>query len=168
MKGVCFMIWTVLLLFAQAASSQTQIERGETLYFSQEKGCGSCHALKGKGTAVGPDLRVIGKLTPAAIAMAVHSSVTSYVETVKTKAGETFPGYTAGKEGENLVIWDLSKTPPEKKVLPPADVTKTGNDKWKHPPAAAKIDPKDLADIVAYIRFAASGSRTAVDPADVQ
>ncbi len=162
------MIWTVLLLFAQAASSQTQIERGETLFYSQEKGCGGCHSLKGKGTAVGPDLRVMGKLAPAAIAMAVRSSVTSYVEMVKTKGGESFPGYTAGKEGDNLVIFDLSKTPPEKKVLPAADVTKSGNDQWKHPPAAAKIDAKSLADIVAYVRFAASGARTAVDPADVQ
>ncbi|MBS1855332.1 MAG: c-type cytochrome [Acidobacteria bacterium] len=162
------MIWTVLLLFAQAASSQTQIERGEALFFNQEKGCGGCHALKGKGTAVGPDLKAIGRLAPAAIAMAVHSSVTQYVEMVKTKEGDSFPGYTAGKEGDKLVIFDLSKNPPEKKVLAAADVTKSGNDKWQHPPAKAKIDAKDLADIVAYIRFAASGSRTAVDPADVQ
>jgi mono/diheme cytochrome c family protein len=39
---------------------------------------------------------------------------------------------------------------------------------WKHPPAANKISSEQLADIVAYIKFASTGSRKAVDPADVQ
>ena len=50
------MHWISLLLFVQAASAQTQIERGEALFLNAEKGCATCHALKGKGTAVGPDL----------------------------------------------------------------------------------------------------------------
>jgi hypothetical protein len=32
----------------------------------------------------------------------------------------------------------------------------------------AKMDPKDLADIVAYIKFTVTGSRKAVDPSEVQ
>ena len=39
---------------------------------------------------------------------------------------------------------------------------------WKHPPAASKISAEKLADIVAYIKYAATGSKKAVDPADVQ
>ena len=42
------------------------------------------------------------------------------------------------------------------------------NDVWKHPPAASKISSERLADIVAYIKYAATGSKKAVDPADVQ
>ena len=161
------MLWIVMLLFAQTGSAQTQVERGEALF--AEKGCSTCHALKGKGTAIGPDLTGIGHVTPAAIAMAVRSSVTQYVETIKVKeGGETFPGYTVSKEGGNITVFDLSKNPPEKKVLAESAVTKSGNDKWKHPPTAAKIDNVALADIVAYIRFAASGSRKAVDPSEVQ
>jgi len=46
-----------------------------------------------------------------------------------------------------------------------ADIaSQTSNDVWKHPPAANKIDAAKLADIVAYIRFAATGSRKAVEP----
>ena len=44
------MFWIVLFL-AQAAVP-SQIERGEALFFDAQQGCGSCHALKGKGTAV--------------------------------------------------------------------------------------------------------------------
>jgi len=159
----------VLLSFVvPAVWSQTQIEHGESLFFNAEKGCGSCHALKGKGTAVGPDLSGIGRLSPAAIAMAARSTVTQYVDVIKVKGGDSFPGFTAAKTADKLTIFDLSKTPPEKKEFAPADVTRSGNDKWKHPPAAVKIESQDFADIIAYIRFASSGARKTVEPSEVQ
>jgi len=156
-----------LLLLVQAAMAQTQIEHGESLFYAAN-GCGGCHALKGKGTAVGPDLSGIGRLSPQAIAMAARSTVTQYVEVIKVKGGDSFPAYTSSKTGDKVIVFDLSKTPPEKQELAAADITKSGNDKWKHPPAVNKIDNKDFADIVAYVRFAASGARKAVDPSEVQ
>ena len=42
------------------------------------------------------------------------------------------------------------------------------NDVWKHPPAANKIDAEQLADIVAYIKYAVTGTKKAVDPDDVK
>ena len=161
------MVW-IALLWAQAAVP-SQTERGEALFFDAQKGCASCHALKGKGTAVGPDLTAIGKLPPAAIAMAARSTVTQYVQVVNLKSKEKFPAYTASKDDKSVTMFDLSKTPPEKKVVTPEDIASTaGNDTWKHPPAAAKINAAQLADIVAYIKFAATGSRKAVDPSEAQ
>jgi len=162
------MHWISLLLFVQAASAQTQIERGEALFLNAEKGCATCHALKGKGTAVGPDLTGIGRLGPAAIAMAARSPVTQYVDVLKVKDGGSFPAFTASKAGDKIIVFDLSKNPPEKKELVAADVTKSGNDKWKHPPAVAKMEGQDFADIIAYIRFAASGTKKTVEPSEVQ
>jgi hypothetical protein len=43
-----------------------------------------------------------------------------------------------------------------------------GNDVWKHPPAVAKIGAEKLADILAYIKFASTGSRKAVDPSEAK
>src|SRR5215813_11150136 len=130
------MLWIVMLFFAQAASSQTQVERGESLFLEAGKGCGSCHALKGKGTAVGPDLTGIGRLAPQAIAMAARSTVTQYVQVVKLKSGEKFPAMTGNKDEKSVVLFDLSKNPPEKKDVTPADIASTAsNDVWKHPPA---------------------------------
>jgi len=161
------MFWIALLLAQAAAPSQT--ERGEALFFDARKGCATCHALKGKGTAVGPDLTGIGKLPPAAIAMAARSTVTQYVQVVKLKSGESFPAITGPKEAQSLTLFDLSKMPPEKKVLAPADIASfAGNDQWKHPPAAAKISAEQLADILSYIRYAATGSRKAVDASEAQ
>ena len=161
------MVWIALLLAQAAVPSQT--ERGEALFFDAQRGCATCHALKGKGTAVGPDLTVIGKLPAAAIAMAARSTVTQYVQVVNLKSKEKFPAYTAAKDDNSITLFDLSKPPPEKKVVASADVASfAGNDAWKHPPAVAKISPEQLADLVAYIKYAATGARKAVDPSEAR
>ena len=162
------MFWIALFL-AQAAAVPTQTERGEALFFDAQKGCGSCHALKGKGTAVGPDLTGLGRLAPAAIAMAARSTVTQYVQVAKLKSGGSFPAMTGKKDDKTVVLFDLSKNPPEKMEVAPSDIGSMGsNDVWKHPPAANKIDAEQLADIVAYIKYASTGTKKAVDPADVR
>ena len=83
------MLW-ILLMLAQATVTP-QIDRGEALFFGTANGCSSCHLLNGRGTAVGPDLRGIGRLSPAAIVMAVHSTAAQYVEDVRLKSKEAFP-----------------------------------------------------------------------------
>jgi mono/diheme cytochrome c family protein len=160
------MVW-IALLMAQAAVP-TQVERGEAL-FNAAQGCASCHALKGKGTAVGPDLTVIGKLPVPAVAMAARSTVTQYVQVVTLKSKEKFPAFQASKDEKTVTLFDLSKTPPEKKVVAASDIASMGgNDTWKHPPAAAKISSEQLADILAYVRWAATGSKKAVDPSEAR
>ena len=162
------MFWIVLFL-AQAAAVPSQTERGEALFLDAQKGCASCHVLKGKGTAVGPDLTGLGRLSPAAVAMAARSTVTQYVTVVKLKDGTSFPGMTVKKDDKTVVVYDLSKTPPEKKELAAGDIaSQGGNDVWKHPPAANKIGSEQLADVVAYIKYAATGSKKAVDPGEVR
>lgn len=161
------MIWIFVLMAQAAVPSQT--ERGEALFFDAQKGCATCHALKGKGTAVGPDLTIMGRLAPAAFAMAARSTVTQYVQVVKLKSNEKFPAMTGKKDDKSVVLFDLSKMPPEKKEVAPGDISSTSsNDQWKHPPAAAKIAPEQLADIVAYVKFASTGSKKSVSPDDVR
>ena len=161
------MFWIALLLAQAAVPSQT--ERGEALFFDAQGGCGNCHALKGKGTAVGPDLTVMGRLAPAAIAMAARSTVTQYVQVAKLKSGGSFPAMTGKKDDKTVVLFDVSKMPPEKHEVAPLMISSMGsNDSWKHPPAAAKISNEALADIVAYIKYAATGSKKAVSPDDVR
>ena len=105
----------------------------------------------------------------ASLIAGVRSTVTQYVTVVKLKDGASFPAMTVKKDDKTVVMYDLSKAPPEKKELAAADIaSQGGNDVWKHPPAANKIEPEQLADIVAYIRYAATGSKKAVDPSEVR
>ena len=163
------MIWLSVLLFLQASAADKQIERGQTLFLA-DKGCNTCHALKGKGTAVGPDLRALGKVGVRPLVMAIRASRTAYVETIKLKEGDPFPGMkVASADATTLQYYDLSKTPPELKKFAAADVqSKSDNSAWKHPPSTGGYTNQQIADIVAYIRWAAAGDRKAVDPSDVE
>lgn len=160
------MIWALTLFLAQAAAP-TQIERGEALYNDAARGCASCHALRGKGTAVGPDLKGMARLSPKAIAMGIRSTVTQYVQVVKLKSGDSFPAMPPDEK--TTTIYDLSKTPPAPVQAGKADVASmSANNNWKHPVAGYKYSDQELADIVAYIRFAGANNRQPVSPDDVQ
>ena len=163
------MIWLSVLLFWQAAAPNPQIGRGQTLFYA-DTGCGTCHALKGRGTAVGPDLKVLGRIGVRALVTAIRATRTEYVETIKLKGGDPFPGIkVASADATTLQYYDLSKTQPELRKFAPADVqSKTDNASWKHPPAVGGYTNPQIADIVAYIRWATAGDRKAVDPSDVE
>ena len=160
------MIWALILFLAQAAVP-TQIERGEALFSDAERGCVSCHSMKGKGTAVGPDLKDLSRIPPKGIAMAIRSTVTQYVQIVKLKSGESFAAMPPGDKTN--VIYDLSKMPPEPHNATKADVASmSANNGWKHPPAVRKYTPEEMADIVTYVRFAGANNRQAVSPDDIK
>ena len=159
------MIWLALLL-AQSAVP-TQIERGEALFYDAAHGCGTCHMLKGKGTAIGPDLKDISHLSPKGISMAIRSTVTQYVQVVKLKSGESFPAMPPTEK--TTQVYDLSKMPPEPHNAAKADVASTSpNSTWKHPPSGRKYTDQELADLIAYIRFAGANNRQTVSPEDVR
>ena len=161
------MFWIALLLAQSAVPSQ--IEVGQALFLDSAKGCAGCHMLKGQGTAVGPELSDIGRISPAAIAMAVHSTSTQYVQIVKLKAGGSFPGMPGPKDEKLVLFFDLSKTPPELRKLEKAEiVSTTTNDTWKHPPAVTRLADDELASVVAYIRYAVTGQKKTVDPSEVR
>ena len=159
------MIWLVTLLFAQAAAP-TQVDRGEALFQDAARGCVSCHSLKGKGTAVGPDLKDMSRLSPKAIAMGIRSTVTQYVEVVKMKNGDSFPSMVP-KDASGQV-YDLSKMPPEAKGTKAEIASTSANNGWKHPPSSRNYTLQEMADLVAYIRFAGANNRSPVAPDDVQ
>ena len=162
------MVW-VLMLFMQAGGTDAQIQRGEALYSEAKRGCATCHALKGTGTAVGPDLTVLARLSPQAITMAVHSTATQYVQAVKLKSGQTIIAMPGPKDDKVVQLFDLSKNPPELMKVEKADIVSMNNtDTWKHPPAATRYTSEQLADIVTYIKFKATGTKKAVSPDEVK
>ena len=159
------MIW--LALFLAQAAAPTQIDRGEALFQDAARGCATCHALKGKGTPVGPDLKGVSRLSPRGISMAIRSTATQYVQVVKLKSGESFPAMPPNEQAAQ--VYDLSKMPPEPHTAGKADVASMSpNSAWKHPPSTRKYTPEELADLIAYVRFAGANNRQPVSPSEVQ
>jgi hypothetical protein len=161
------MFWVILMLAQAAVPSQT--DRGEALFFATPDGCGTCHALKGKGTAIGPNLIGMARVGPAGIAMAIRSTVTQYAQSAKLKSsGATFPTMPPSGDTQTLKLYDLSKMPPEPHDVDKGDVSFSANNTWKHSALIQKYSNEQMADIIAYIKYAGTGQKKAVDPSEVQ
>jgi putative heme-binding domain-containing protein len=168
-KTICLavLLLAVPAMAQQASAVPEQAKRGETLFFG-EGNCSTCHSLAGRGTAVGPDLKVIARLSPRAVSMAVRSTRTQYVQAVKVKDGAEFPGMKSSEDAQTVQYYDLSVNPPELKKLTKSDVTTTDNQNWVHPPASAKISREQMADIVAYLRWVSFKDKKEIDASEVQ
>ena len=126
-------------------------------------------ALRGATTVDVDTEQQVGERTRALVT-AIRASRTEYVETIKLKEGDPFPGMkVASADAATLQYYDLSKMPPELRKFAPGDVaSKSDNSGWKHPPSVGGYTNEQVADIVAFVRWAATGSRKTVDPADVE
>jgi len=99
----------------------------------------------------------------------IQMQSTEYVQDVKTADGKSFSGIQKQKQGDELQIWDMSQTPPVLRTLAAKDVTSmTRETKWKHPPTAAGYTSQELADIIGFLKWAATGSKTEVKIEDVE
>jgi hypothetical protein len=100
--------------------------------------------------------------------MAITATLTEKALWVETKQGD-FPGMKVAEEGDSMRFYDLSKTPPEIRTVPKADVKSAkSNTTWRHPPGTEKYSKEDIADLVAYIRYAGDGNKSAVSPDSVE
>ena len=169
-------IWLLMAITASPAAASDakppeQAARGQAIFFDENAvaRCGSCHSLAGKGTAVGPDISRLARLSPRGIVTAIRATSTQYVQTVKLKAGSAFPGIPAAKDAGKLQYYDLSSKPPVLRKFEKQDVASTrGNATWKHPPGSSGFTAQQFADVIAYIKWASYGDTKVVDPNDIR
>jgi hypothetical protein len=156
---------------AQNKKLPAQVQRGRELFTNSPKGlpCGTCHSLAGVGTAVGPDLTTLASVVGShGLVMSIRMTMTAYVQEVKTSSA-TFPGMLKQKQGDEIEIWDLSQTPPALRKFASKDVlSMKGNQTWKHPPASAGYTWPELADLVGFLKWAATGSTKEIKIEDVE
>jgi mono/diheme cytochrome c family protein len=162
---------TAYSLLAADAKPPAQAARGQTAFLDESvpTHCSECHSLAKRGTAVGPDLNRLARLNARAIVMAIKATRTQYVQWVKLKNGKEFPGMPGAKEGATIEYYDLSVTPPALKKLDKSEIASAGdNATWKHPPESAGYTPQQLADIIAFIKWASYGDTKSVSTADTE
>jgi mono/diheme cytochrome c family protein len=168
-------IWPFLLIagcvLAADPKPPAQATRGQAFFLdeSNAKRCGSCHSLAKQGTAVGPDLSKLASLSPRAILMAVRATRTAYVQVVRLKNGTEFPGMPVAQDDTSAQYYDLSVTPPVLRKLDRKEIASVGdNGIWRHPPESAGYTAQQLADVIAYIKWASYGYTKGVSLDEVQ
>jgi hypothetical protein len=162
------MIWLSVLLFMQASAPDKQIERGQTLFL-----CGDRlrHVSRLEGRAR-PSGRISG-LWGGRRASGGHRHprlAHGIRRDHKAERGRSVPGHEGRLDGRHHAailrsVQDAARTA----EIRPGDVeSKSDNSIWKHPPSTGTYTNQQIADIVAYVRWAATGERKAVDPSDVE
>jgi putative heme-binding domain-containing protein len=167
-------IWPVLIIAGCALAADTkppaQAARGQAFFLDETnaKHCGTCHSLAKQGTAVGPDISKLARLGPRAILMAVRASRTEYVQNVKLKNGTEFAGMPVAQDATTAQYYDLSVTPPVLRKLDRSEIALVSdNSVWKHPPESAGYTAQQLADVIAFIKWASYGDTKGVSVDDV-
>ena len=175
MKTICVLLMTAYCAMAAGPASDAkppaQAARGQAAFFDENIAahCGGCHFLAQKGTAVGPDISRLSRLNARAIVMAIRATRTQYVQTIRLKNGKEFPGMPGAKDDATVQYYDLSVTPPAARKLEKSDIASVAdNATWKHPPESAGYTAQQLADVIAYIKWASYGDTKGVSSADTE
>ena len=173
-KASIFALASVLVSAAYAQSKppmSAQASRGREIFLKGTKGvaCATCHSMAGIGTAIGPDLTNMASFAPPrGFVQTMHMSMTEYVQQVKTAAG-SFPGMVKEKKDDQTEVWDLSQMPPVLRTLPSKEILSTTREqKWKHPPSTVELTSQELADLIGFLKWAATGSVKEIKASDVE
>ncbi len=167
-----FLVLTAALMAQQGSKGPLpeQAKRGKQFFTNAPKGvsCATCHQLEGVGTEVGPDLKRLASVVSAkGLVMTINMTATAYLQTARI-GRRSFPAMVKSKVGDSMELWDLSANPPALLKVKTVEVEelKLGA-KWTHPPTAAAYSKEQLADIISYLRWAATGSSAEVKASEL-
>jgi hypothetical protein len=72
------------------------------------------------------------------------------------------------KLGDRVEYYDLSVIPPVLRTLYAKQIISAERDEvWRHPPAKANYSSQELADVIAYLKFATTGSQKEIISGDI-
>jgi mono/diheme cytochrome c family protein len=159
------------MISTATAQPSAQVQRGAALFFDATKDayCGACHALEGRGIAVGPDLTKVANKTPREIAAAMRKRRPEHVVTADMKDGDSFPALVVLSESGSVKLLDLTTFPPVLRTLEPAEIGSiVPRAEWLHASFLKGIEPEQLADLVTYIRWIALGDSRPVSAEELK
>jgi len=130
--------------------------RGHELFFDPIRGnCGVCHAVGGRGIAIGPDLT---SSKPSEILSEIGATRSRHVLIAKLKTGEEFPALLVEQTRDQARLYDLTQSPPVMRtLLSPEVLSLVPNASWRHSDFVKDYSPPELDEVVVYLRWVASG-----------
>lgn len=162
------MVAGMMAVDKRAATAQAQ--RGSEIFQHSTKGtaCATCHEMAEVGTPVGPDLcNMASAATVHSLVATIRMTMTNTVLAVKTASG-TFPAVLKQKQGDESEYWDLSQMPPVLRKLTSKEILSIDRDtKWPHPPSTIEYTQQELADLIAFLQWAATGSQKEVKVSEI-
>jgi hypothetical protein len=124
-------------------------EKGRGLFFDAVRmgGCGKCHELEDRGSAVGPDLRKSTAESFQELRAVSHRRAV----TAEPVGEGAFPALVLEQTQERIRIFDLSAALPVLRTFAPAQVRVSNRNTWSHAAAVENYSDTELVAISAYL-----------------
>ncbi|REK16543.1 MAG: hypothetical protein DWQ37_07455 [Planctomycetota bacterium] len=141
--------------WAKEALSEGDAKRGETIFRREALNCTKCHAIRGNGGNVGPDLAMMGNdtkpehivesiLLPNKVIREGFHSVT-----VQTTTGEVLTGIQVLDDGQGIVIRDPVRG--DTRIAKAEIEARTEGESLMPSQVAATLARRDLVDLVRFL-----------------
>ena len=147
---------TLVDAFRDALLAGGDWRRGRDVYASNAAAeCSRCHALRGRGADVGPDLSTIGatltreQLLQALLEPNARIAPGFGTVSIKLKNGEQVGGTLREETPTHLVL--LAGTPPVEQRVAKADVAERTDPVSAMPPMGLILKPREIRDMVAFL-----------------
>ena len=111
--------------------------------------CGTCHALEGTGSAIGPNLAASGPHTAASIREGNPASIRQ----ASLKTGEKFAALVV-EQGDWLKVYDLGANPPVLRTLAKGEAAFGSGATWRHADVTKRYSDAELGGIADYLTWA--------------
>jgi len=136
-----------------------QAGRGRALFFDPARAnCGVCHAVGGRGIAIGPELTSLPMKSQAELASAMNATASRHVLTAKLQTGEQFPALLAAQNGDEVRLYDLTAPPPVLRTFARSQIVSlVESPAWRHADVVKDYSAQELEDVAAYLHWAATG-----------
>jgi len=136
-----------------------QAARGHALFSDPVRdSCSTCHAVGGRGIAVGPDLTAPPAKNAPEMLSRIHATESRHVLTAALQSGERFPALLVSQTGDEVRLHDLTSVPPVLRTFARSQVISLAqNPAWRHDDFSKNYSAAELEDIVGYLRWAATG-----------
>lgn len=138
-------------------SGPPQAARGRSLFSDPAReNCAICHAVGGRGITIGPDLTAVKNA--ADVMGRIHATESRHILTATLQSGDQFPALVVSQTGDQVRLYDLTSTPPVLRTFAKSQVVSLlQTTAWRHADFSKDYSGPELEDIVAYLRWAATG-----------
>ena len=139
---------------AAAVELPESAQKGRALFFDATRmsGCGKCHELEDRGTAVGPNLKSLN----AAQLGDLRTGSKTRVITV-TPAGEApFPGIVVEQTPQRVRVYDIGSAVPVLRTLAAPQVRVSPGSAWSHAEAVRNYSDAEIEAIRGYLEWMAA------------
>jgi mono/diheme cytochrome c family protein len=142
-----------------AAAMPVEAAKGKALFFDATRGvkrCGTCHAVEGMGTPVGPNLAVGATAEEAVTIAAIRRGRGAGLRLARVDGEAPFAALVVEQTREAIRLYDLTAIPPVLRTIAKGEVQLSGGAQWAHSAAVDNYTDEELRLINQYLRWLAA------------